>query len=349
MRLLRKYINEIYPYKGFNNSEKPNNKVKTLGPRQDSKQDKSPKSKVYEVNGLISSVESKTDLLKVNDINIMEINTPMSNKKIASESIQLAECIGDVRALLTQILCDELPYQSGNDICTMILDVLDECHKTFVSCFNAFYPTSFLKWNCICNLLAQIDKGILHSRLLSGVLAGLCDPNINLRSTFSMLSPNVEYKSLTSPSDNLGFPMLVSSENYQYPILVEQMLYRTQKEKTITCNSWTFKDVLSRLLDIISKPIRLKIENIYNNQSTDIYNGDGMKQRLNNNLITNSCRLLSKMLAEIIYQNCTIDVSCSLYTSCNILSNILPFFRTKRRSSLRIFSIPAEIVLQRSM
>ncbi|KAL9694804.1 hypothetical protein quinque_014089 [Culex quinquefasciatus] len=318
LRLLRKYINEIYPYKGFNNSEKPNNKVKTLGPRQDSKQDKSPKSKVYEVNGLISSVESKTDLLKVNDINIMEINTPMSNKKIASESIQLAECIGDVRALLTQILCDELPYQSGNDICTMILDVLDECHKTFVSCFNAFYPTSFLKWNCICNLLAQIDKGILHSRLLSGVLAGLCDPNINLRSTFSMLSPNVEYKSLTSPSDNLGFPMLVSSENYQYPILVEQMLYRTQKEKTITCNSWTFKDVLSRLLDIISKPIRLKIENIYNNQSTDIYNGDGMKQRLNNNLITNSCRLLSKMLAEIIYQNCTIDNETAIVPS-NIL------------------------------
>ncbi|XP_055587703.1 E3 ubiquitin-protein ligase highwire isoform X4 [Uranotaenia lowii] len=317
LRLLRKYINEIYPYKGFTNGEKQNSKSKP-NVRPDSKQDKSPKSKAYEANGLISSVESKSDMLKVNDINIMEINTPMCNKKVTSENIQLAECIGDVRALLTQILCDELPYQSGNDICAMILDVLEECHKTFVSCFNAFYPTSFLKWNCICNLLAQIDKGILHSRLLSGVLAGLCDPNINLRSTFSMLSPNVEYKSLTSPSDNLGFPMLISSENYQYPILVEQMLYRTQKEKTMTCSSWTFKDVLCRLLDIISKPIRLKIENIYNNQSIDIYHGDGMKRRLNNNLITNSCKLLSKVLAEIIYQNCTIDIETAIVPS-NVL------------------------------
>ncbi|XP_058840925.1 E3 ubiquitin-protein ligase highwire [Topomyia yanbarensis] len=318
LRLLRKYINDIYPYNGFNSNDKSGNKIKTMNTRTDSKLEKSPKSKAYEGNGLVSSLDSKSDLLKVNDINIMEINTPMSNKKVVSESIQLAECIGDVRALLTQILCDELPYQSGNDICSMILDVLDECHTTFVNCFNAFYPTSFLKWNCICNLLAQIDKGILHSRLLSGVLAGLCDPNINLRSTFSMLSPNVEYKSLTSPSDNLGFPMLVSSENYQYPILVEQMLYRTQKEKTITCNSWTFKDVLNRLLDIIAKPIRLKIENIYNNQNTDIYNGDGMKRRLNNNLIRNSCRLLSKVLAEIIYQNCTIDIETAIVPS-NVL------------------------------
>ncbi|XP_055618511.1 E3 ubiquitin-protein ligase highwire isoform X2 [Toxorhynchites rutilus septentrionalis] len=318
LRLLRKYINDIYPYKGFGNSEKQPNKVKPSNARPDPKSDKSPKAKPYDNNGLVSSADSKSDMLKVNEINIMEINTPMSNKKNATESIQLAECIGDVRALLTQILCDELPYQCGNDICSMILDVLDECHTTFVSCFNAFYPTSFLKWSCICNLLAQIDKGILHSRLLSGVLAGLCDPNINLRSTFSMLSPNVEYKSLTSPSDNLGFPMLLSTENYQYPILVEQMLYRTQKEKTIGCNTWTFKDVLSRLLDIISKPIRLKIENIYNNQSADIYNGDAMKRRLNNNLITNSCRLLSKMLAEIIYQNCTIDTETAIVPS-NVL------------------------------
>ncbi|XP_055524898.1 E3 ubiquitin-protein ligase highwire isoform X3 [Wyeomyia smithii] len=318
LRLLRKYINEIYPYKGFNNGDKLSTKGKLMSVKSDIKQEKSPKTKCYDANVLVSSVDSKSDLLKVNDINIMEINTPMLNKKVSSESIQLAECIGDVRALLTQILCDELPYHSGNDICSMILNVLDECHTTFVSCFNAFYPTSFLKWNCICNLLAQIDKGILHSRLLSGVLAGLCDPNINLRSTFSMLSPNVEYKSLTSPSDNLGFPMLVSSENYQYPILVEQMLYRTQKEKNITCSSWTFKDVLNRLLDIISKPVRLKIENIYNNQSTDIYSGDAMKRRLSNNLITNSCRLLSKVLAEIIYQNCSIDIETAVVPS-NVL------------------------------
>lgn len=36
--------------------------------------------------------------------------------------------------------------------------ILDECHKTFVSCYHAFYPTAYLKWTSLCDLLAEIDK-----------------------------------------------------------------------------------------------------------------------------------------------------------------------------------------------
>lgn len=36
--------------------------------------------------------------------------------------------------------------------------VLDECHKTFVSCYHAFYPTAYLKWTLLCELLSDIDK-----------------------------------------------------------------------------------------------------------------------------------------------------------------------------------------------
>lgn len=188
---------------------------------------------------------------------------------------------------------------------------MDECNNTFVSCFNAFYPTSYLKWDCLCDLLSQMDKGVLHSRLLSGVLAGLCDPTVNLKSTFSIMSPYTEQKSITSPSDNSGHPILQSSDNYHYPILVEQMMYRMQKEKTNPVyNTWNFKEILTRLLDIISRPIKLKIEGIYSNAKLDQVANEYLRKTSNYNLISNCCFLLSKILAEIVYQSCTADVSC---------------------------------------
>lgn len=186
---------------------------------------------------------------------------------------------------------------------------MDECNQTFVSCFNAFYPTSYLKWDCLCDLLSQMDKGVLHSRLLSGVLAGLCDSTVNLKSTFSIMSPYTEKKSITSPSDNSGYPILQSADNYHYPILVEQMMYRMQKHNSNPLYSnWNFKEILTRLLDIISKPLRLKIEGIQSNTTLDRTSNERLRQMTNYNLISNCCFLLSKILAEIVYQSCSAEV-----------------------------------------
>lgn len=159
-----------------------------------------------------------------------------------------------------------------------------------------------------------MDKGVLHSRLLSGVLAGLCDSTVNLKSTFSIMSPYTEQKSITSPSDNSGYPILQSADNYHYPILVEQMMYRMQKEKSNPVyNTWNFKEILTRLLDIISRPIKLKIEGIYGNSKVDHVANESIKKSSNDNLISNCCFLLSKILAEIVYQSCTADVSLFFY------------------------------------
>lgn len=191
----------------------------------------------------------------------------------------------------------------------LVFNIMEECNNTFVSCFNAFYPTSYLKWDCLCDLLSQMDKGVLHSRLLSGVLAGLSDPTVNLKSTFSIMSPYTEQKSITSPSDNSGYPILQTSDNYHYPILVEQMMYRMQKEKSNPLYAaWNFKEILTRLLDIISRPIKLKIEGIYSSPKMDYLANEYLKKTSNYNLISNCCFLLSKILAEIVYQSCTADV-----------------------------------------
>ncbi|KAG8222420.1 hypothetical protein J437_LFUL008417, partial [Ladona fulva] len=161
---------------------------------------------------------------------------------LSPESAKLAESVGDVRALLRQILLDPLPpplgspsnfhssatkrtshsksktplqkgssfpsdetaQENGQEIpgnlsslapyWQMTSSILDECHRTFVACFHAFYPTPALKWTILCHLLSSSaadnkDTGGSPSsdRLLSAVLAALCSPSIRLRSTLPLL------------------------------------------------------------------------------------------------------------------------------------------------------------------
>lgn len=315
LRLLTKYINEIYPSDSFkfNENEKPS-AIRSYQPNE------------------ISVKSNQVPLSSVSLIS--EFSIQHVSRKNAVEKIQLAESIGNVRGLLIKILCDELSTNHGSqskftlkdiNYCNLItfspvsqqkyLQIMDQCNKTFVSCFNAFYPTSYLKWDCLCDLLSQMDKGVLHSRLLSGVLAGLCDSTVNLKSTFSIMSPYTEQKSITSPSDNSGYPILQGSDNYHYPILVEQMMYRMQKRKSnqIYC-SWNFKEISTRLLDIISRPIRQKIESASSTSKIDCGSNECLKDSNNDNLISNCCFLLSKILAEIVNQSCTIDVSLHRFT-----------------------------------
>lgn len=314
LRLLRKYTNEIYPNSYFAKNEKSSKK-------NNSSVNNEKNSKIYgkifptQNQGPSTSkqqIPPSTSKLFTGSMDATT-TTPTNPKKVNSENLQLAECIGDVRALLMTVLCDEIPQDLDTEGHKLLFEVLEECHKTFVSCFNAFYPTSTLKWNCLCDLLTQMDKGILHSRLLSAILAGLCSPTVKLQSTFSLLTPIRESKSIVSPSDNSGLPMLTSTENHLYPVLVEQMIYRTQREKqNFHPNSWTFKDVLVRLLDIVSHPIRSKIANIYSNRNSSYNLWDNTKS-INQGLIDNCCHLLARVLAEIVYQCCAPEVRFIVY------------------------------------
>lgn len=96
-----------------------------------------------------------------------EIYPSQINKKIPLENVHLAESVGDVRTLLKQILSDNLPIllnKKANKTKNfapnifMMNGILEECHQTFVACFHAFYPTAYLRWNCLCDLLLEIDK-----------------------------------------------------------------------------------------------------------------------------------------------------------------------------------------------
>lgn len=235
----------------------------------------------------------------------VSVETPtQSVRKFNMESISLAECVGDVRALLIRMLCDVSLPETDVERSQFVSEILSECHETFVACFNAFYPTNAMKWDCLCEELMEMDVENLHPEYLSAILSGLCNPIIRLRSTFSLMSQQKENKPIISPSDNIGMSI---TGYHQYPVLVEQMLNRSDKEKNIMQgNDWTFKDVLSRLLDIIALPVKQKIESLYiRTSNSPRYSFKDIGQTL----IDNCCHLISRVLGEIVLQICSPNVS----------------------------------------
>lgn len=94
LRLLKKYINEIYPSESFKFNEN----------------EKSATSKSYHQQAEIP----KPSQLPVSSVSIAsEAGSQHTSRKINVEKIQLAESIGNVRALLIQILCDDLTNICG--------------------------------------------------------------------------------------------------------------------------------------------------------------------------------------------------------------------------------------------
>ena len=91
----------------------------------------------------------------------------MTHGTPAVETPRLAECVGEVRLLLRQILSESSRYcgsKAGSQtavggVCASLREkILDECHTTFTACFHAFYPTNNLKWSCLCEHLSSTDS-----------------------------------------------------------------------------------------------------------------------------------------------------------------------------------------------
>ncbi|KAK9703659.1 PHR domain [Popillia japonica] len=250
-------------------------------------------------------------------------------RKNPLENVHLAGSVGDVRSLLKQMLSDNLPLLMQSKKSTrpkpkcelyvkMLNGILDECHNTFVACFHAFYPTTYLKWTCLCDLLTDIDsESKSHSssnsqRLLSAVLCALCGPTVRLRSTFPLLGGNISsdsslHKGL-SPSDNTGLPMMSGSDTHHYPILVEQMSYRSQMESVCSGSTWSWKEVLDRLLKLITEPVSKQLL--------------GHKITPLPGLTKNCCHLLARVIAELVHQCSGNDED--LHAGCGRILHMTP-------------------------
>ncbi|KAB0796834.1 hypothetical protein PPYR_10895 [Photinus pyralis] len=268
-----------------------------------------------------------------------EIYPSQISKKAPLENVHLAESIGDVRALLKQILSDILPAtiqgkksskskvtKNGSYHVRMMNSILEECHGTFVACFHAFYPTSYLKWTCLCDLLADIEKendtysSSNSQRLLSAVLCALCSPSVRLRTTFPLLPNGASTENSInrglSPSDNTGLPAMNGTDSHHYPVLVEQMTYRSQMEANGLSVNWTWKEVLDHLLKLVTEPVNQVLL--------------GHRITYFAKLVRHCCHLLARVVAELVHQCSSTEED--LQSACGRILHVTPsrFTRTNQ-------------------
>ncbi|KAK4298747.1 hypothetical protein Pmani_028926 [Petrolisthes manimaculis] len=239
---------------------------------------------------------------------------PNSVKSVRSNGEKgcLAESVADVRGLLRQMLSDPVPalhssrkgkMRNGRDLgplIRMVGAVMEECHKTFVSCFHAFYPTGQLKWACLCDLL--LSRDVINKskedcresdRLLSAVLASLCSPTVKLRATCPILAePDTEAAHRPSPADNAALSTLQPGDLYRYPVLVEHMTYKTHVDNG-SSTVWTFREVLDRLLGVVCGSVRQALR--------------GERVTPLPALVHNTCLLLAATVAELSAETSTTE------------------------------------------
>uniref|UniRef100_T1JCF5 RCR-type E3 ubiquitin transferase n=1 Tax=Strigamia maritima TaxID=126957 RepID=T1JCF5_STRMM len=244
---------------------------------------------------------------------ISEVYPNSVPRKAPAESVKIAQCVAEVRVLLRRILSDsnisvQMPSrapitrklsrvnlkQEVNLFARLSTTILDECHQTFISCFHAFYPTSYLKWSCICELLKSMENATDdregYDRLLAAVLAALCSPTVKATQIFPITCEhNTDLMSrMHAPAkspENAASQLTINLQ--RYPILVEQMNSRHQAEN-VNVTPQTFREVLQQLLVIITKPVQQTLNN--------------ERVTYSPRLVANSCALLATIIAELSSQ-----------------------------------------------
>uniref|UniRef100_A0A8D8RF51 RCR-type E3 ubiquitin transferase n=1 Tax=Cacopsylla melanoneura TaxID=428564 RepID=A0A8D8RF51_9HEMI len=202
------------------------------------------------------------------------------------ESVALAECIGNVRSILSLIFCDTT-LTNQNQYKKLVQDILEECRLTFVSCYHVFYPTEFLKWVCLCDLLITMDRGQISScdSLASAMLASMCSPIVRLRRIFPIF-PSLHFNQHNRkwPSEGLNSK---SVELHHYPVLVEQMTARTEGEikHKDEIAKWSLKEVTDVFLYILTSPMKLALQNLPLLHSEE--------------LVNNCSYLMTRLIAEL--------------------------------------------------
>ncbi|KAL1456648.1 hypothetical protein WDU94_001361, partial [Cyamophila willieti] len=206
------------------------------------------------------------------------------------ESVALAECIGNVRSILSLIFCDTTLANTQNQYRKLVQDILEECRLTFVSCYHVFYPTEFLKWVCLCDLLITMDRGQVSScdGLASAMLASLCSPIVRLRRIFPIFPAlHFNHHNKKWPSEGLSGSSSKSVELHHYPVLVEQMTARTEGEikHKEEIGKWSLKEVTDIFLYILTSPMKLVLKNMPLLHSEE--------------LVNNCAYLLTRLIAEL--------------------------------------------------
>ncbi|XP_063374022.1 E3 ubiquitin-protein ligase MYCBP2 [Cydia amplana] len=253
---------------------------------------------------------------------------PQNNKKRNShEYMSYFDAIADVRNLIQAIMTDQtptcamLPRKPGKNkthrICfvqfalEMTNSILQECHETITACFHAFFPTPSLKWNHLCSLLFYVKDGVVppaQIRELTATCAALCGSR-SLRDvlqyivpvTQSCVSLNEPRRPETKvvkevPSKSATVPR---SSHAQKPPPIPPRNSHANKQAEATDakanhTEWHLLDVVPRLLDIVTIPIK---QQMMTRQCGQPHDHGEIKQ--NERLADYCCKFAARIIAEL--------------------------------------------------
>lgn len=225
-----------------------------------------------------------------------------SSQKAVTETMKLAECIGNTQDLLKTILADEVKAASNvkmfltepgkrEEFLPLKEEILKECHQTFCACFHAFFPTGNLKWHCLCDLLIQLEPDMVnvsgYSRLLAAVMEAMCHPTIKVTSIMPINCQPATEEILRRQSDIMDDntnSVARMGEVHRFPILVSHMTSRVEALGLLT-NHVTFREILDKLLSIVTLPVREALS-----KEASTYPGI---------LVVNTCSLLATIISEL--------------------------------------------------
>ncbi len=64
----------------------------------------------------------------------------------------MAEAIGEARAMLQNMITSDVICEDDSIFAGIVCIVQQGC-DSFVNCFQVFYPTSYLKWECLKSII----------------------------------------------------------------------------------------------------------------------------------------------------------------------------------------------------
>ncbi|CAG7827585.1 unnamed protein product [Allacma fusca] len=248
--------------------------------------------------------KSKMDLMKFvacSSLHLIEfsINQVYKHKGCVrlgqSENLTMAEAIGDVRFMLHKMISTPLKQNSSAGR-NSTLEILNQCCDTFVNCFQVFYPTSSLKWECLSNFLyLYLEKGQKYARMLSCIVGALCACRGQLLGIFPVLNTIVghspEETSLTFVTNTEGGKLKQPANNR---LLVGQMSARNGLDEFIK-PKWTFWEVLEHFLTIIG----MDEKNLLNPMKKLIHNSSLLLAKLTEELVSHASGIYTELECAI--------------------------------------------------
>ncbi|CAG0913072.1 unnamed protein product [Notodromas monacha] len=201
---------------------------------------------------------------------------------------------------------------------TLCAAILDECLATYSECFHAFYPSTKLKWDLLCNVLGlnmpKEDAPYITDELVCAVFRSLSMPSVRLGYVFPIGTSTI----CTANADILGSTVRSWGDGHPDPsqalggITASLVKFMEDKSQLFLCTSdrsWDFSAVINRIVGIVLGPIQRILDEIRLSGGDDRPN-----EHEESTLVHAAAELLTTFLAQLTSLNVMKEMELSITT-----------------------------------